>query len=120
MAFPSHVLAAGTSPMLSQAIVGAGSTVGAVATGSSITDAYQLTTTNTTFTTSSASTGFTIRTWEAGLELWIRNDSGQTITFYPPSGTTVNAGASSVTLATGKTMVIRAMSYNTAATITTA
>lgn len=120
MAFPSHVLAAGSSPLLSQAIVGAASTTGAVATGSSITDAYQLTTTNTTFTTSSASTGFILPPTEAGMEIWVRNDSGQTLTAYPKAGSTVNAAASSVTVATAKTIVFRAMSYNTWATITTA
>ena len=120
MAIPSHVMGAGNSPLATAAIVGSGSTTGAVATGTGLSDAYKLTNTNTTFTTSSASTGFTIVNAEAGMELWIRNDSGQTLTFYPPTGTTVNAGASSVTLATAKTMVIRAMSATTFATITSA
>ena len=32
----------------------------------------------------------------------IRNDSGQTITIYPKAGSTINAGSSTVTVATAR------------------
>jgi hypothetical protein len=49
----------------------------------------------------------------------IRNDSGQTITVYPFStATTMNAAAASVTLATAKTMLVKATSATTWVTLT--
>lgn len=113
MAIPSHVMGSGNSPLATSAIVGASSTTGAVATGSTIADAYQLTAVNTTFTTSSASTGFILPATEAGAEVWVRNDSGQTLTAYPKAGSTINAAASTATIATAKTAVFRAMSATT-------
>lgn len=106
----SHVLAAGTSPMLAQTIAGGGAT-GLVALGSSQTDALQLSTSQNAITTSSASTGVKLPKTEMGSEIWIRNDSGQTITVYPfeTSGTTFNAAASSVTVATAKTIIFKAV-----------
>lgn len=118
---PSHILASGMSPMTTQTIVGGGTT-GLVATGTTQSDALQLSASQNTITTSSASTGVKLQTCEVGIEVWIRNDSGQTITVYPKetSGVTINAGASSVTLATAKTMVLKGMSSTTWASITTA
>jgi hypothetical protein len=49
----------------------------------------------------------------------IRNDSGQTITIYPfNTSSTINAAATSVTLATAKTMLLVGMSATTWATLT--
>lgn len=117
----SHVLAAGTSPMLAQTITGGGAS-GLVAVGSSQTDALQLSASQNAITTSSASTGVKLQKTEAGNEVWIRNDSGQTITVYPfeTSGTTFNAAASSVTVATAKTAVFKALSATYWMSITTA
>lgn len=55
---------------------------------------------------------------EVGNFIGIRNDSGQTLTIYPKAGSTVNAAASSVTLATAKTMIAFATSATTWATLT--
>lgn len=107
----SHVLAAGTSPMLAQTITGGGAP-GLVAVGTNQATALQLSASQNAITTSSASTGVKLQATEAGNEVWIRNDSGQTITVYPfeTSGTTFNAAASSVTVATAKTIVFKALS----------
>ena len=100
-------------------IAGDGAT-GLVATGSSSTDALQLSAVFNTLTTSSASTGVKLPPTEAGALVGIRNDSGQTITVYPASGSTINAGASSYSLATAKTALFFAPSATTWAAILTA
>ena len=119
MPIPSQVLSAGNSPLSTIAINGDGAT-GLVATGTTIADALQLSNSWNTITTSSASTGVILPPTEMGAVVGIRNDSGQTITVYPKSGSTVNAAASSVTLATAKTMLLFAPSATTWASITTA
>lgn len=107
----SHILSAGSSPMLAQTIAGGG-TAGLVAVGTNQATALQLPSSQNAITTSSASTGVKLQPTEQGNEVWIRNDSGQTITVYPfeTSGTTFNAAASSVTVATAKTIVFKALS----------
>lgn len=109
--FTSHILASGTSPQLAQTITGGGAT-GLVAVGTNQATALQLSTSQNAITTSSSSTGVKLPATEMGNEIWIRNDSGQTITVYPfeTSGTTFNAAASSVTVVTAKTIVFKAVS----------
>jgi hypothetical protein len=119
MSIPSRVLAAGNSPLATTSICGDGAT-GLVAVGSSASDALQLSAVFNTITTSSASTGVKLPPTEAGAMVGIRNDSGQTITVYPPTGSTINAAAASVTLANGKTMLCFAPSATTWASITSA
>lgn len=120
MAIPSRVLAAGNSPLSAISINGDGAT-GLVATGSAATDALQLSAVWNTITTSAASTGVKLPPTEAGAVVGIRNDSGQTITVYPfNTSSTVNAGATSVTLATAKTMILFAPSATTWASVTSA
>lgn len=116
---PSQVLAAGNSPLSTTTIAGSGAT-GLVATGSSITDALQLSNTFNTITTSSSSTGVILPPTEVGASIVIRNDSGQTITIYPKAGSTINAGASTLTVATAKTVILFGMSATTWASILTA
>lgn len=108
---PSHVLASGNSPMATRSIAGGGAT-GLVAVGTNQATALQLSTTTNAITTSSASTGVKLPPTEEGMEIWIRNDSGQTITVYPfeTSGTTFNAAASNVTVVTAKTIIFKAAS----------
>lgn len=119
MAIPSRVLSAGTSPLLSSTICGDGDT-GLVATGTTIADALQLSAVWNTITTSSASTGVILPPTEEGAVVGIRNDSGQTVAVYPKSGSTVNAAASSVNLATATTMILFATSATTWASVTSA
>lgn len=119
MPIPSQVLAAGNSPLSTTAINGDGAT-GLVAVGSTIADALQLSKSWNTITTSSASTGVILPPTEMGAFVGIRNDSGQTITIYPKAGSTINAAASTVTLATAKTMLLFAPSATTWASVLTA
>ena len=120
MAIPSRILAAGNSPLATISITGDGAT-GLVALGSTATDALQLSAVWNTITTSSASTGVKLPPTEVGAMVGIRNDSGQTITVYPfNTSSTVNAAASSVTIATAKTMILFATSSTTWASVLTA
>jgi hypothetical protein len=119
MPIPSQVLSAGNSPLSTLAISGSGAT-GLVAVGTTLATALQLSATWNAITTSSASTGVALPPTEAGAVVGIRNDSGQTITVYTPTGSTVNAAASNVTLATAKTMLLFATSATTWASITSA
>lgn len=119
MPIPSQVLASGNTPMATIAISGSGAT-GLVAVGSSITDALQLSAVWNTLTTSSASTGVILPPTEAGAVIGLRNDSGQTVTIYPKAGSTINAGSSTVTVATAKTVLLFATSATTWAMILTA
>ena len=117
MAIPSRVLASGNSPLATTSICGDGTT-GLVAVGSSATDALQLSAVFNKITTSSASTGVKLQPTEMGAIVGIRNDSGQTISVYPATGSTMNAAASSVTLADGKTMLCFGISSTVWATMT--
>ena len=120
MAIPSRVMGTGNSPQSTEAICGKGA-VGLVATGTTIADAFLLTNENNTFTTSSASTGVRLLPTEVGAQIVIRNDSGVSLTIYPYSvASTINAGATSLALATAKTAVFFATSATTWVSITTA
>ena len=120
MAIPSRVLASGNSPLASISINGDGA-VGLVAVGSTAATALQLSAVWNTITTSAASTGVKLQPTEAGAVVGIRNDSGQTVTVYPfDTSSTINAGATSFTIATAKTALFFAPSATTWAAITTA
>jgi len=120
MAIPSRVLASGNSPLASISINGDGA-VGLVAVGSTAATALQLSAVWNTITTSAASTGVKLQPTEAGAVVGIRNDSGQTVTVYPfDTSSTINAGATSLTIATAKTVLLFAPSATTWASITTA
>lgn len=118
MAIPAQVLSAGMSAQAVFAICGDGATA-LVATGTNQATAYQLGYAMNTFTTSSASTGAKLPPCQVGAVIAVRNDSGQTLTFYPfeTSGVTINAGASSVTVATAKTVLFIGMSGTTWASL---
>ena len=119
MAIPSRVLGSGNASLSTVSICGDGAT-GLVALGTTIADALQLSAVWNTLTTSSASTGVILPPTEAGAMVGIRNDSGQTITIYPKSGSTINAGASTLSLATAKTVLLFAPSATTWASVLTA
>lgn len=119
MAIPSRVLASGNSPLSTTSICGDGAT-GLVAVGSTIADALQLSAVWNTITTSSASTGVILPPTEVGAMIGIRNDSGQTVTVYPKAGSTINAAASTLTVATAKTVILFATSATTWASVLTA
>lgn len=117
MAFPSRIMGAGNSPLTAEVICGNGA-VGLVATGTTAADSLLLSVSNNTITTSAASTGVKLPPCETGAEMIIFNNSGQTITVYPNStAATMNAGAASVSLATAKTMLVKATSATTWVTL---
>ena len=118
MAFPSRIMGAGNSSLSAQVICGEGA-VGLVATGTTAADALQLNVSNNTITTSAASTGVKLPPTEVGAQVIVRNDSGQTVTIYPyDTNSTINAGATSVTVATAKTILLAATSATTWVSIT--
>lgn len=119
MAIPSRVLGSGTAPLTTLSICGDGAT-GLVATGTTATDALQLSAVWNTITTSSASTGVKLPPTEAGAVVGVFNNSGQTILIYPATGSTINNGAASLSVTNGKTVLLFAPSATTWASITTA
>ncbi len=119
MAIPSRVQASGNSGLATTSICGDGAT-GLVALGTTIADALQLSAVWNTITTSSASTGVILPPTEVGAMIGIRNDCGQTVTVYPKSGSTINAAASTLSVATAKTVILFATSATTWASVTTA
>ena len=119
MAFPSRILGAGNSPLSSSTICGDGATA-LVAVGSTIADALQLSAVWNTITTSSSGTGVILPPTEVGAMIGIRNDSGQTVTVYPKSGSTINAAAPNLAVVTAKTVILFATSATTWASVTTA
>ena len=119
MAIPSRVLASGNSPLSTTSICGDGATA-LVAVGSTIADALQLSAVWNTITTSSSGTGVILPPTEVGAMIGIRNDSGQTVTVYPKAGSTINAAASTLSIATAKTVILFATSATTWASVLTA
>lgn len=114
MAIPSHILAAGNSP-LSTRVISGGGIPGIVALGTNQATATQLSAPKNTITTSSASTGLKLPPCEDGIEILIYNLSGQTLQIYTsePSGVTMNAavaGSTGVALGNTKTAICYAAS----------
>jgi hypothetical protein len=113
MTIPSHVQAAGNSPLSTSSICGTG-TSGLVAVGTTAADALQLSTSLNRITTSSASTGVKLPPTEMGASVWIRNDSGQTLKVYPfNTASTLNATATSFDIPTARVCVCVADSGST-------
>ncbi len=109
MSIPSHIMSAGNSPLSTRSICGT-CTTGLVATGTTQTDALQLSTARNVITTSSGSTGVKLPTCEEGAEILIYNLSGQTIQIYTreTTGVTMNAavaGSTGVAIGNTKTAI---------------
>ena len=100
MAFPSRVQGSGQSGGSAQAICGDVSAA-VTATGSSATDAVSVSAVVTRVSSAAAGTGVKLPTPEAGAMMVVRNDGANTVTVYPPTGSTINGGASN-TIAAGK------------------
>lgn len=111
---PSRMMALGVGSGVAVSTICGGGTAGLVATGSTAADALQLSTSISRITTSSASTGVKLLPTEMGAEMWVRNDSGQTILVYPFStASTINAAATSFSVTNAKTAVFKADSATT-------
>ena len=100
MAFPSRVQGAGQSGGATTAICG-DVAANLTATGSSATDALQVSAVVTRVGTTASGTGIRLPAPEAGAMMVVRNDGANTITVYPPTGSTIN-GSASHTVATLK------------------
>lgn len=118
MPFIEHLMGSGTPAAQASATAGGGAT-GLVAVGSTAGTALQLSASWNAITTSAGSTGVMLPKASGGF-CGIRNDSGQTIVVYPPTGSTINAAASSVTLATATSMFCAQSSATTWFSITSA
>lgn len=111
MPFPSRLCGTGSAPSSANAICGE-SQDSVTATGTTATDAFQLSGAIVNISTAAASTGVKLPPTEAGASVYIMNSGANTVTVYPPTGSTIN-GAASVTIATTKARVFWATSGTT-------
>jgi hypothetical protein len=100
MAFPSRVQGAGTSGGQTTAICGDVSAA-VTATGSTATDALSVSAVVVRSATTASGTGVKLPAPEAGAMMVVRNDGAETLTVYPPTGSTIN-GSASDSIAAGK------------------
>lgn len=100
MAFPSRVQGAGQSGGATTAICG-DVQAAVTAAGSSATDALSVSAVVVRSATTASGTGVKLPSPEAGAMMVVRNDGAETLTVYPPTGSTIN-GAASVTIAAAK------------------
>ena len=97
MPIPSRVQASGNSGLATTSICGDGAT-GLTATGTTAADALQLSAVWNTVATTAASTGVKLPPTEAGAMVCVYNGGASTLTVYPATGSTINAGASSLSV----------------------
>jgi hypothetical protein len=119
MAIATRLLGSGIAPAAAQNIVG-DAELAATATGSTITDAYQMYAAVTNFTTVASSTGAIVPPMNPGDSVLIYNGGAQTLTVYPTVGATINNGASSLSVAANKGVLIFKKSATTFASVLTA
>ena len=112
MPIPSRVLAAGNSGIAVQAMCGVGAT-GLTATGSTSTDALQLSADFNTVATTAAGTGVRLPPTEAGALVAVYNAGANTLAVYPASGSTINAGATSLNVTSTQRVLFIATSATT-------
>lgn len=103
MTIPSRVLGSGVSPLATQSICGS-AIVGLTAAGTNAATALQLSTSYSVVGTTAASTGVKLLKTEMGACMAVANDGANTLTVYPPTGSTID-GSASVSIATTKRRV---------------
>ena len=103
MTIPSRVLGSGISPLATQSIAGAAST-GLTAAGTNAATALQLAVSYNVVSTTAASTGVKLLKTENGATMVVANDGANSLTVYPPTGSTID-GSASVSIATTKRRV---------------
>lgn len=125
MAFTDDLIQTGTHPETA-AVLGANTVrrsptrdiaTGLTATGSALSDAYQITTLNAVFSTVALSTGAKLPSyWPIGQVGFVQNDGANPLTLYPPTSTgTINggsAGAGVTIAAAAGNMIVRTTSTN--------
>ena len=100
MAFPSRVQGAGTSGGATTAICGDVQS-GVTAAGTNAGTSLQVNSVFVRSSTTASGTGVKLPAPEAGAMMVVRNDGAETLTVYPPTGSTIN-GSASDTIAAGK------------------
>lgn len=115
MAFPSRVQGSGTSGGATTAICG-DVAASLTATGSSATDALQLSAVINRVATTASGTGVKLPEPEVGAMMLVRNAGANTLTVYPPTGDTIN-GSASHTIATSKAALYFGTSTSTWVTL---
>jgi hypothetical protein len=110
MPIPSRVQASGNSGLATISICGDGAT-GLTATGSTSADALQLSAVWNTVGTTAASTG--VKLPPTGAMVCVYNAGASTLTVYPATGSTINAGASSVSVTSTQRVLFIATSATT-------
>jgi hypothetical protein len=112
MPIPSRVLATGNSGFTTTAICGDGATA-LVATGTTAADALQLSAVWNAVGTTAASTGVKLPPTEVGAVVCVYNGGASTLTVYPATGSTINAGASSLSVTATQRVLFIATSATT-------
>lgn len=105
MARASKLMAAGMG-VLAAKMIGGECDSSFTTAGSTSADAAKITKEITRLTTVGASSGAILPVSDPGDIYWLYNSSGTTATIYPPSGATINASASSLSLPTAKACAI--------------
>ena len=100
MTIPSRVLGSGISPLATQSIAGTAST-GLTAAGTNAATALQLAVSYNVVGTTASSTGVKLLKTENGACMVVVNDGANSLTVYPPTGSTID-GSASVSIATTK------------------
>lgn len=112
-ALPSRVLASGNSPLATTTICGSATTA-LTATGSSITDALQLSAEVNVVATAAASTGVKLPVCENGAMVVIVNDGASTLTVYPSSSSAATLdGSTTASIASAKRRIFFGTSGST-------
>lgn len=120
MALAQRLLGSGAPALLATNIVGDVDS-GVTALGSSQATAYAIKAVITEVTSAAGSTGVVCPPMNPGDAIYVYNgNSGNTITIYPNGTDTINNGATSVTLAVNKGMLIFKRSNTALASILTA
>ena len=103
MAFPSRVLGAGTPGGTTRAICGdVANTL--TAAGSTAADALALSAVFNRTTTTASGTGVKLPPAEAGAVCFVVNSGANSLTVYPQTGSTIDAGSSVSVAAAARTM----------------
>lgn len=106
MTRPSNLVSGGKMPAATANMIIGGEGIGLTATGSSQSDALQLTADVNTISTTAASTGVKLPPCEKGAMIVVNNMGAQTLTVYPfeTSGVTVDS-TTSAAIATSRAAV---------------
>jgi len=92
MAIRSNLIGIGFNPFQSRVLTGENSS-GLTATGSSVTDAYKISSVVNEFTTVASSTGAVLPPMEPSDAIFVYNAGANTLSIYPRTGEAINNGS---------------------------